>query len=146
MKSNDNSMNTFSSRIVLPLPPADPVAQAMEMDVYAQFMRHLRHLNHSRIEVKILNSIDYVAHMTGNSEAHVAKILVDLGLRAPRFALPASYLDFADTAMVRPTYSLAPSQALKELEHHWEEIGDDRFAAIRQQNWLRLDDDMFSRA
>ncbi|MGE4312667.1 MAG: hypothetical protein AB7E85_00160 [Pseudobdellovibrionaceae bacterium] len=146
MKSNDNRVNSFSSKIILPLPPEDPITQAMEMDVYAQFMRHLRHLNHSRMEVKILNSIDYVAHMTGNSEAHVTKILVDLGLRAPRFALPASYLDFADAAMVRTAYALAPSQALRELEHHWEEIGDDRFAALRQQNWLRMDEDLFSRA
>ncbi|MAQ71398.1 MAG: hypothetical protein CL565_04305 [Alphaproteobacteria bacterium] len=124
MKANDNN---FGDRIVLPLPPEDLNLQ-LEMDIYARFMRHLRMIPHSRTEVKILTAIQFVSDMTTCSEAHVTKVLVDLGLRAPRFALPAEYLDFADSAITRSSHDFgAATNSLKDLDTHWAKIGDDRY-------------------
>ncbi len=130
MKANDNQTH---ERIVYPLPPEDK-EQHLEMDVYTRFMRHLRIIPHSRDEIKILSAIQFVATMTANSEAHVTKVLVDLGLRAPRFALPASYLDYADSAIVRSDQDFgSASNHLKDLDQHWAEIGEKRFPAFQYQ-------------
>lgn len=130
MKANDNHTH---DRIVYPLPPEE-MSQQMEMDIYTRFMRHLRIIPHSRAEIKILSAIQFVATMTANSEAHVTKVLVDLGLRAPRFALPASYLDYADSAIVRSDQDFgAASNHLRDLDKHWAEIGEERFNAFQYQ-------------
>ncbi|MAM33709.1 MAG: hypothetical protein CMH28_01400 [Micavibrio sp.] len=130
MKANDNN---FGDRIVLPLPPED-ISLQLEMDIYARFMRHLRMIPHSRAEVKILTAIQFVSDMTACSEAHVTKVLVDLGLRAPRFALPAEYLDFADSAIIRSDHDFgAATNSLKDLDTHWTRIGEERYSAARTE-------------
>lgn len=139
MKANDNLL---SGRIVYPLPP-EGQEQQMELDIYTRFMRHLRLIPHSREEIKILSAIQFVATMTANSEAHVTKILVDLGLRAPRFALPASYLDYADSAIVRSDQEFgAASNHLKDLDRHWADIGEQRFSAFQYQYSLGSDKEL----
>lgn len=119
-------------RIALPLPPASISDAETEIDVYARFMRHLRHVPNNRIEIKILSAIQFTADMTDHSDAHVAKILVDFGLRAPRMAFPADFLRFADHSLLRSAFQVGgPSKSLLELQDHWHEVGEDRFAAFR---------------
>ena len=50
-------------RIALPLPPSSTASNAEEMDVYARFMRHLRHVPNNRMEIKILSAIQFTADM-----------------------------------------------------------------------------------
>ena len=131
-----------NTKIILPLPP-EGTGKDLEMDVYARFMRHIRLSPQSRMEIKILSSIQFVADMTANSEALVTKILVDLGLRAPRFALPADYLDFADQAITRDNHM--PGSAtnhLRDLNRHWVHIGEDPFAGVKK-SYSILDESIY---
>ncbi len=113
-------------QITLPFPPfaiyPDAADSAFEMDIYARFMRHLRVVPTSRPDIQILSSIQFVADMTGVDDAQIAKILVDLGLRAPRSAFPDGYLRHADAAIRRSWDEFgAASKPLRELAHVWGE-------------------------
>lgn len=141
MKANDNLL---SENVLLPLPPL-PEAKT-DMDVYVRFMRHLRHVANSRMEIKVLTAIQFVADMMDLPDADIAKMLVDVGLRAPRMAFPATYLEYADNALMRDDWETgAASEALKDLHAHWCRIGEDRFAGFKRY-YPTLADDLFTRA
>lgn len=128
LKSNDNFM---SENIILPMPPTEKQARS-EMEVYARFMRHLRLVPNSRLEIKVLSAIQFTADMLDISDALVAKMLVDMGLRCSRRALPSEYLDFLDKALLRQGWEVGgASAASTELKAHWDRIGEDKFAAYR---------------
>lgn len=130
LKSNDNGGN-----VVLPLAPIAKDATdnvRNEMEIYARFMRHLRLVPNSRIEIKILSAIQFTADMLDITDALVAKNLVDLGLRAPRKAFPSAYLEFADKSFLRKKWDLgSPCEGLSELRKHWDVTGEDKFAAFK---------------
>ena len=117
--------------VKLPLPPE--LQESGNMQVYARFMRYLRHVPNSRMEIKVLSAIQFTADILDYSDAHVAKILVDLGLRGPRMAFPAEFLSFADQSLVRNGWEVGgPSQGLLELKAYWDEIGEDKFSAFKR--------------
>lgn len=130
LKSNDDRQNT---KTILPIAPIDKTMRS-EMEIYARFMRHLRLVPNSRVEIKILSAIQFTADMLDTSDALVAKTLVDLGLRSTRKAFPAAYLEFADKSFLRKRWDLgAPSEGLVELRNHWDRIGEDKFAAFKNE-------------
>ena len=130
MKSNDNHFE--GNNIELPLPPSDLKA-TYEMEVYARFMRHLRQVPSSRAEIRILAAIQFVADMMDAPDAQIAKILVDLGLRAPRLAFPENYLEFIDHNAMRSIHEFTYAcPSIKELQSYWGRIGEDKFAAFRR--------------
>jgi hypothetical protein len=130
MKSNDNKFEGIYIR--LPFPPTDMKA-TFEMEVYARFMRHLRQVPTSRPEICILAATQFVADMLDVGDAEIAEILVDLGLRAPRIAFPESYLQFADRSMMRSIHEIrVTNNSLKDLQLHWQSIGEDKFAAFKR--------------
>lgn len=121
------------SNIIYPVPPSE-TEKTLEMDIYVRFMRHLRLIPHSREEIKVLSSIQFVSDMTGSSEAHVSKVLSDLGLKAPRLAFPEEFLNYVDAAMMREGYEYgAPSHSTKDLVGYWAKIGEDQFAGFKRQ-------------
>lgn len=127
-KSNDNRNE---STTLLPLAPEDKNAHT-EMEIYARFMRHLRMVPNSRMEIKVLSAIQFTADMLDISDALIAKTLVDLGLRAPRKAFPSEYLEFVDKSLLRTGWEVGgPTQSASELKLHWDKIGEDKFAAHR---------------
>ncbi len=126
LKSNDNR-----SKVILPLAPQGDNIRS-EMEMYVRFMRHLRMVPNSRIEIKILSAIQFTADLLDVGDALVAKTLVDLGLRCPRKAFPAAYLEFADKSFMRKKWDLgSPNESLVELKNYWDKIGEDKFAALR---------------
>jgi hypothetical protein len=128
--ANSNS-NHFG--VVLPLPPQLGTG-ADDMALYARFMRHLRLVPNSRMEIKVLSAIQFTADMLDHSDAHVAKLLVDLGLRAPRMAFPADFLKYADTALMRSDWDVgAPTHGLLALKEYWDRTGEDKFAAFKSE-------------
>ncbi len=134
LKSNDNRIDP---NIFLPLPPEDKEARS-EMEIYARFMRHLRMVPNSRMEIKILSAIQFTADMIDIGDALVAKTLVDLGLRAPRKAFPVAYLEFDDRSFLRTGWEVGgPTAGAAELKAHWDKIGEDKFAAFRQDVKIR---------
>lgn len=121
-------------KIILPLPPENEAGHEGEMEVYARFMRHLRHVPRSRDDIKVLTAIQFVADMLDYSDGHVARILVDLGLRAPRFALPADYLNHVDRSLMRGDWDVgAAGEVVKSLRKFWDEIGEDKFAWLKKE-------------
>ncbi|GJL85265.1 MAG: hypothetical protein DHS20C02_10400 [Micavibrio sp.] len=127
--------------------PLNPETSPEETDriVHSRFMRHLQHVPSSRMEIKILSSIQFTADMLDYSDAHVAKILVDMGLRAPRMAFPVEFLSFTDSSLMRSGWEVGgPTAALIELKEHWDRIGEDRFATFKKQYSL-LDEDIYTR-
>ena len=118
-----------SHNLVLPLPPENSEELKFEMEIYARFMRHLRHVPCSRDEVKVLSSIQFTADMMDISDALVSKTLVDLGLRAPRSAFPTSFLDFIDKGLRRRSWEFgSPPEAVAHISQHWQAIGEDMLA------------------
>ena len=106
---------------------------AISIEVYARFMSHLRQVPHRRMEIKVLSAIQFTANMIDYTDAQVAKMLVDMGLRVSRSGLPADYLEFADASLMRSGWDIGgPSKGLYALKDFWDEIGEDRFAAFRR--------------
>lgn len=125
--SNHNTAYDFE-RVALPLPPDAGEETRFEMEVYARFMRHLRNVPNSRMEIKILSSIQFTADMMDLCDALVAKTLTDLGLKAPRKAFPLSFLDFVDKSIMRTSWDhSSPSLSIIKLNEHWKKIGEDQF-------------------
>ncbi|HPD83486.1 MAG: hypothetical protein R3D88_06100 [Alphaproteobacteria bacterium] len=130
LKSNDNFR---ASNIELPYAPDKKEARS-EMEIYARFMRHLRMVPNSKVEIKILSAIQFTADMLDISDALIAKTLVDLGLRAPRASFPSEYLDFVDKSLLRSGWEIGgPTESAAALKLHWDKIGEDKFAAYRRE-------------
>lgn len=110
--------------VQLPLPPGVYSDMYFEMEVYARFMRTLREGSEVRPEARIRTSIELTAECISHGDALVAKLLVDLGLRAPRTAFPPSYLEFVDRVLSRNGWDMmqgAP-KAVLELARFWQEM------------------------
>jgi len=129
-KANDNKEN--NERVILPLPALE--AEANELEVYARFMRHLRMVPNSRMDIKVLSAIQFTSDMMDMNDAIVAKSLADMGLRAPRRAFPESYLEHVDRSLMRSGWDVGgPCASAMEMKKHWDRIGEDRFAAFSRQ-------------
>ncbi|MFN3827934.1 MAG: hypothetical protein ACK4NR_09970 [Micavibrio sp.] len=135
-------------QIRLPLPPSMAEDMRFEMEVYARFMRHLRHVPNSRMEIKILSAIQFTADIMDHGDALVAKTLVDLGLRAPRKAFPVSFLDFVDKCVQRRDWSggSVPPASVLALKEHWDHIGENRFATAARAHYAVFNENMYVRA
>lgn len=119
------------------LPLAPEASATSEMEIYARFMRHLRMVPNSRMEIKVLSAIQFTADMLDLSDALVSKTLIDLGLRVPRAALPEEYLNFADQSLMRSGFDLGgPKASTLAIKKHWDYIGEDQFASVRAQSVL----------
>ena len=141
MKANDNINN---HKVILPVPVMHTTSNE-EMEIYARFMRHLRYVPNSRMEIKVLSSIQYVADMMRLSDSDVTRVLIDMGLRAPRAALPDDYIDHIDSALMREEWEAGSANtAIQSLRDHWITIGEDRLAGFRRY-YPTLSEDLFTR-
>lgn len=117
--------------------------ESLEGDVCIRFLRHLGAVPNSNLSIKVLSAIQFTADMMGYSDAHLTKMLVDHGLRAPRKAFPAAYLDYADQALLRDHWEVGgPNAALDDLAKHWQALGEDIFIAAYRTYDL-LDEEAF---
>jgi hypothetical protein len=125
-----STQEQYQDTVRLPLPPE--LHETEDMAIYARFMRHVRHVPNSRVVIKVLSALQFTADMLDCSDAHVSKLLVDLGLRAPRAAFPAEFLQYADQALLRGDWDIGgPSDGLLALKAFWDETGEDKFAAFK---------------
>lgn len=118
-KRHDDAM----SHVRLPLPPGvfSPT-WAVDMDVYVRFMRAMRGSIITKPEQKLLVAITTAATQMANEidESDVALTLVELGLRAPRGAFPASFVNRALDAHMRFVRRGGDfKESLKELLTLW---------------------------
>ncbi len=137
IKGNDNHRTPFlfldtgkvSDRVFLPMAPTGPDS-AYEMDMYVRFMLHVQTVPNSRMEIKILHALQFTADVTGADIIEVCATLVDCGLRAPRLAFPALFLEKVDAALVREFGTIgAANAALVDLRRHWNALGEEQGSA-----------------
>ncbi len=118
------------ANILLPLPPLRMEAE-FEMEVYVRFMRSIRHISNTRQNMDVLMAIQFVAEMMQIPNMQVSKILVDLGLRAPRMAFPEPYLQLIDQLAMREIHDIGyANHALRDLRHYWQAIREDKFLSF----------------
>lgn len=102
--------------------------QSDEADICIRFLRHLSLVPSSRLDIKILSSIQFVADTMDYNDAHVSKILIDNGLRAPRSAFPAAFLNFIDVSFTRDALAINSSyNDLRDLALYWQQHGESVF-------------------
>ncbi len=115
------------------LPSPQENCSADDLRLFSRFMKHLRNVPSSRAAIKVLSAIQFTADMLDYSDAHVAKVLVEHGLRAPRLAFPADFLEFIDSSLMRSSWEIgAPSPAMRDLKAYWDRNGEDKFAAFKR--------------
>ncbi|MCB9989425.1 MAG: hypothetical protein H6868_08880 [Rhodospirillales bacterium] len=132
-------------KVILPLPPSNSDDKKFEMEVYARFMRHIRHVPTSRLEIKILSAIQFTADMMDQSDALVAKMLVDMGLLAPRKAYPGDFLEFADRSLQRAAWEAGgPTATVVALRRHWDRIGEDPFGSCLPGEYIVFSETMLT--
>jgi len=130
MKANDNRADC--TRVILPLPQLEGT-DPTEIEIYARFMKHIRMVPSSRMDIKILSAIQFTSDMMDLNDAIVAKALADMGLRAPRKAFPEAYLDHVDRSLMRSGWDVGgPCPSALAMKQHWDRIGEDRFAAFNR--------------
>ena len=119
--------------IVLPHLPEQGQELTDEAVIHNRFMRHLRAVPTRRASIKVLSAIQFTADFLGYSDAHVSKVLVDLGLRTTRQALPAEFLDYVDGALPRGDWLVGgPSASVQDLASYWRSVGEDPFVAVKR--------------
>lgn len=95
-----------------------------QLAIYNLFMQQVRGDASSQNAETLLSAIYTTAQTLNYNEAHVAKVLVDFGLRAPRGAFPVGFLRFADRSLGCSFWSVeSPSRSLLALKKHWEDTG-----------------------
>ena len=94
----------------MPVPPAD---SSPDFVYHQAFVHAMNRVENSSIALKLRQAIIDTADRTKTSPAHVARLLVDYGLRAPRHAFPDSFVDFVDS---RPEPKLSVLRAAQDLD------------------------------
>ena len=114
-----NFIRKPAGNITLPHPRPMDVSEEQWI-IYKHFNNHLRTVPISRMEIKILSSIQFTADMLNCSDAHISKELVEMGLRAPRTAFPVEFLDYIDAALLRCGWDIgAPTESMINLRDLW---------------------------
>ncbi len=131
LKANDNKYAYDVTLFSLPMPSLQD-RDATDMEIYARFMKHMRLVPSSVMDIKILSAIQFTSDMLDMNDAVVAKTLVNMGLRAPRRAFPESYLDYVDRAMTHMGWNVgAPCAGTIAINDHWNSIGEESLTGIR---------------
>ena len=132
LKANDNRSAYDVTLFTLPMPPLNNVDD-VDVEIYARFMKHVRLVPNSRMDIKILSAMQFTSDMMDLNDAIVAKTLVDMGLRATRRSFPEAYLEHVDSALLRTGWDVgAPSAGALAIKDHWDRIGEDKFAGVRR--------------
>lgn len=84
--------------------PCDYYATGLnEKEIIQVFLNGLQHTDcEICIERRILSAIYRTADLTDNSDAYVAKILAENGLKANRSAFPQDFLAYIDKMVIKP--------------------------------------------
>ncbi len=117
--SSDFTNGLFTrEKIILPFVTTD--IGSFERQIYDMFVFYLRQSNGPGLSLKILSAIEYVASCFDTNQAQIAKVLVDLGLRAPRTGFPPDFLNYVDAAMMKTSWEFGSACiSIRELYDHW---------------------------
>lgn len=108
--------------INMPVPPLDTHPDFIYFQAFTRVMSDTQ--QHEDIALRILSAIEQSANRTETSPAHLARLLVSYGLRAPRHAFPESFSNYAETYIRtlndNPSLSMAQHHDIIELHQMWE--------------------------
>lgn len=109
---------TMRPLYTMPLPPHE---SSPDYPYYQAFLHSMNRSEGVSIADKIAQAIDMTADFTQTSSAHIARLLVDYGLRAPRNAFPPSFVQFIETPQrAKPAYAQSGfEQDASELKDFW---------------------------
>ena len=112
----------------MPVPPAE---SSPDFIYHQAFIHAMNRMQNPSIAQKLRLAIEETAQATQTSAAHIARLLVDYGLRAPRHAFPDSFVDFVDS---RPEPKLAILRAatdldVLELKNFWQALRPQTYPA-----------------
>lgn len=97
-------------------------------EIYMAFTQSLRDTQNQSLERRILCAIHKAADRTGHSDAYITRVLVDMGLRAPRLALPSDFLDHADSNLLAThRFPIPLPESYRDLATHWGALGEDSY-------------------
>lgn len=135
-------MSDMPAIYMMPLPPQEG---KFAQECYMKFMRHMNRIKGSDMDRRVLRAIQFTADMTDNSTAHIAQLLVEMGLRAPQSAFPQDFLAHMDERRGKPAWALgAPTKSQIELDKFWATGADalnqtmDRSARAREKSLREL--------
>lgn len=76
------------------------------------------------VALRILSALERAATRTETSSAHLARLFVSYGLRAPQAAFPESFTNYVESYMTtlkrNPSLSLAQHHDIIELHKMWQ--------------------------
>lgn len=135
-------MSDMPAIYMMPLPPEEG---RFAHECYMKFMRHMNRIKGADMDHRILRGIQFTADMTDNSTAHIAQLLVEMGLRAPQNAFPQDFIDYMEERRDKPAWMLgAPTRSQIELDRFWATGTDalnqtmDRSAHARERSLQEL--------
>jgi hypothetical protein len=101
--------------------PVPPSHSSPDMPYYQAFVHAMNRTKAPSIAQRLREAIEATANTSKTSPAHIARMLVDYGLRAPRNAFPDSFVDYVES---RPApQNLVERAASKgdviELKNFW---------------------------
>lgn len=109
--------------ITMPVPPLDSHPDFIYFQAFNRAMSD--HTQHNDLPIRILSAIEQSALRCETSPAHLARLLVSYGLRAPRAAFPESFSNYAETYIrtldSNPSLSMAQHHDIIELHDIWQE-------------------------
>lgn len=120
---------TKNAETKIHFPKFNSAMDANDKEAVQIFLQSHAAIPHSREEVRILSAIHKTADLVGVSDAYISKTLVDYGLKAPRLAFPADFLDHIDNALLRSDQAgfSVLSKSYNGLINYWASIGEDPF-------------------
>lgn len=122
-KKTPSHQNTSTSRIKMPAPPLSALQNdPFCLDLYNHFTGHIRNASPHMVELQIFEAIQSTAVHMNISNAFAAATLVDMGLRAPRKAFPASFLDYVDKIRTNTELRQNARPSLMALNEHWHDL------------------------
>ncbi len=105
----------------MPVPPND---NSPDFVYHQAFVHAMNRIETPTIALKLRQAIEDTADKTKTSPAHIARLLVDYGLRAPRHAFPDSFLDYIDSRPQPKLHILRAAQDMDvtELKNFWQAL------------------------
>jgi hypothetical protein len=77
--------------------PVPPGPSSPDLPYYQAFVHAMNRTKAASIAEKLRHAITLTADLTKTSPAHIARMLVDYGLRAPKAAFPDSFVDYVES-------------------------------------------------
>ncbi len=104
--------------------PVPPAPSSPDLAYYQTFVHAMNRTKASSIAEKLRTAIELTAELAQTSPAHIARMLVDHGLRAPKNAFPDSFVDYVESRPAPKSFvPLAAADAdVAALRNFWQTL------------------------